>query len=111
MPLFPDQASSFAPHVDALYIFLVLLTAFFSLLIGTLVVVFAIKYRRRADNEVPALIHEVSAIFEGGLRTLLAPTLTRSPPLPGFSHTRSRTPRRRNGCASWWITASPRVKR
>jgi cytochrome c oxidase subunit 2 len=58
MPLFPDQASSFAPHVDALYIFLVLLTAFFSLLIGTLVVVFAIKYRRRADNEVPALIHE-----------------------------------------------------
>jgi len=58
MPLFPDQASSFAPHVDALYIFLVLLTAFFSLLIGTLVVVFAIRYRRRSDDEVPVKTHE-----------------------------------------------------
>jgi len=58
MPLFPDQASTFAPHVDALYLFLVCLTAFFSLLIGTLVVVFAIKYRRRAENEVPDLVHE-----------------------------------------------------
>ena len=40
MPFFPDRASTFAPHVDALYIFLVLLSAFFSLLIGSLVVVF-----------------------------------------------------------------------
>jgi cytochrome c oxidase subunit 2 len=63
MPLFPDQASTFATHVDALYLFLVALTAFFSLLIGTLVVVFAIKFRRRADNEVPALVHE-SALLE-----------------------------------------------
>jgi cytochrome c oxidase subunit 2 len=58
MPLFPDQASSYAPHVDALYIFLVCLTAFFSLLIGTLVVVFAIRYHRRADDEVPAKVRE-----------------------------------------------------
>ena len=58
MPLFPDQASTFAPSVDALYLFLVALTAFFSLLIGTLVVVFAIKFRRRAENEVPTKMHE-----------------------------------------------------
>ena len=58
MPFFPDQASTFAPHVDALYLFLVSLTAFFSLLIGTLVVVFAIKFRRRAENEVPARVRE-----------------------------------------------------
>jgi cytochrome c oxidase subunit 2 len=58
MPFFPDQASTFAPHVDALYIFLVLLSAFFSLLIGALVVVFAIKYRRRSDGEVPPKVHE-----------------------------------------------------
>jgi cytochrome c oxidase subunit II len=65
VPLFPDQASSFAPDVDALYLFLVCLTAFFSLLIGTLVVVFAIKFRRRADNEVPDLVHE-SGLLEMG---------------------------------------------
>ena len=58
MPLFPDQASTFAPHVDGLYLFLVSLTAFFSLLIGTLVVVFAIKYRRRHENEIPEKVHE-----------------------------------------------------
>ncbi len=58
MPLFPDQASTFAPHVDALYIFLVLLSAFFSLLIGTLVVVFAIKYHRRSEGEVPVRVHQ-----------------------------------------------------
>ena len=43
-PFFPEQASSFAPHVDALYGFMIAVTAFFSLLIGTMVVVFAIKY-------------------------------------------------------------------
>ena len=56
--IFPEQASSFAPHVDALYVFLIAVTAFFSLLIGTLVVVFAIKYRRRSPDEVATEVHE-----------------------------------------------------
>jgi cytochrome c oxidase subunit II len=59
MPQFwPDQASSFAPHVDALYGFMIAVTAFFSILIGTLVVVFAIKYRRRSPDEVATEVHE-----------------------------------------------------
>ena len=57
-PIFPEQASTFAPHVDAFYGFLIAVTAFFSLLIGTLVVVFAIKYHRRSPDEVAQEVHE-----------------------------------------------------
>jgi cytochrome c oxidase subunit 2 len=57
-PLFPEQASTFAGHVDALYLFLIAVTAFFSLLIGTLVVVFVIKYRRKSPDEVALEVHE-----------------------------------------------------
>ena len=62
MPLFPEAASSYAGHVDALYWALVALTAFFSLLIGTLVVVFAIKYRRRSPDEIATEVHESGAL-------------------------------------------------
>jgi cytochrome c oxidase subunit 2 len=58
MHFLPEQASSFAGHVDALYLFLIAVTAFFSLLIGALVVVFAIKYRRRSPDEVALEVHE-----------------------------------------------------
>lgn len=46
--LFPEQASTIARDVDALYFFLVSVAAFFTLLIGALVVTFAIRYRRNA---------------------------------------------------------------
>ena len=62
MPFFPPEASSFAGNVDALYGFLIALTAFFSLLIGTLVVVFAIKYRRRTADEVSEHVKETRAL-------------------------------------------------
>jgi cytochrome c oxidase subunit 2 len=58
MHFLPDQASSFAGHVDTLYLFLIAVTAFFSLLIGVLVVVFAIKYRRKSPDEVALEVHE-----------------------------------------------------
>ena len=51
-PLFPDQASSVAGAVDALYIALVLLTGVVSVLIWIAIFYFAIKYRRRPDNEL-----------------------------------------------------------
>lgn len=51
-PLFPEQASSVAPHVDNLYLFLVVLTGGVSLLIWIVIFYFAIKYRRRPDNEL-----------------------------------------------------------
>ncbi len=50
-PIFPEQASSMAGQVDALYLFLVLLTTFFSLLIAILILFFAIKYRRKPERQ------------------------------------------------------------
>jgi cytochrome c oxidase subunit 2 len=57
-PLFPEQASTFAPRVDELYFFLVALTAFFTLLIAGLLAVFAIRYRRRSPDELPSRVIE-----------------------------------------------------
>ena len=56
-PLFPQQASVQAGQVDAIYFFMVAVTAFFSLLIAGLVVAFAIKFRRRHPDDVGAAIH------------------------------------------------------
>jgi cytochrome c oxidase subunit 2 len=57
LPLFPPQASTGAASVDTLYFFFLAVTAFFSLLIAGLIVVFAIRFRRRAPDEVGAPIH------------------------------------------------------
>jgi len=57
LPFFPQQASAQAAQVDAIYFFMVAVTAFFSLLIAVLVVVFAVKYRRKSDDEVGVAIH------------------------------------------------------
>ena len=56
-PFFPQQASEQAAQIDALYFFLVAVTAFFTVLIAVLVVVFAIKFRRKHDAEVGVPIH------------------------------------------------------
>ena len=57
VPFSPEQASTFAPHVDALYAYLLLITIFFSTLITLLLIVFAVKYRRRQPDEVPRPRH------------------------------------------------------
>jgi cytochrome c oxidase subunit II len=57
LPFFPQQASAQAAQVDAIYFFMVAVTAFFSLLIAVLVVVFAVKFRRKNDDEVGVAIH------------------------------------------------------
>jgi cytochrome c oxidase subunit 2 len=57
VPLFPEQASSFALDVDLLYAFLVGVSAFFAILIAVLVVGFAVRFRRRSEEEVPKPIH------------------------------------------------------
>jgi cytochrome c oxidase subunit II len=51
--LFPEQASSIAARVDAVYFFLIAISAFFVVLIFTLVIYFAVKYRRRSEAERP----------------------------------------------------------
>jgi len=55
-PLFPDRASTMATHVDALFFYLLTVSAFFSVLIAFLVVYFAIRYRRRSEEFVPPRI-------------------------------------------------------
>lgn len=64
LPLFPPQASTMAARVDALYFVLVAITLFFALLIATLIVSFAIRYRRRAPEETGARIVG-SLVLEG----------------------------------------------
>jgi cytochrome c oxidase subunit 2 len=49
-PLFPESASSLSGRVDALAVFLVGMSSFFAALICALIVVFAIKYRRKAGR-------------------------------------------------------------
>ena len=56
-PLFPEQASTMAGQVDALYIALLAMGAFFSVLIAALVVGFAIRFRRRSPDAIGTPIH------------------------------------------------------
>jgi cytochrome c oxidase subunit 2 len=55
--LFPEEASTIAPRVDALYFFLVAVSCFFVVLIAGMLLLFAIKYRRRHEHDVGASIH------------------------------------------------------
>ncbi len=54
--IFPEQASSLAGQVDLLYYVLTGLSIFFALLIFFLIYVFAVRYRRRSEDEVPRQI-------------------------------------------------------
>lgn len=56
-PLFPQQASVQASQVDGLYFFMVAVGAFLSLLIAALIIIFAIKFRRRHKDEVGIANH------------------------------------------------------
>ena len=53
MPFIPRNASTLAGEVDLLYLVLVVISAFFVVLIAGLEVYFALKYRRRSPDEVP----------------------------------------------------------
>ena len=64
-PLFPEQASTIAGRVDAMYFILVAITVFFSTGIFAFIFYFAIKYRRRSPDEIPRPMH-------GSLRLELA---------------------------------------
>jgi len=68
IPLFPERASTIANEVDALYFFLIGLSVVMSVLIATLVVSFAIKFRRRHRDAVGAQVH-------GGMALELAWTI------------------------------------
>jgi cytochrome c oxidase subunit II len=56
LPLFPEQASTLAPQVDALFLFILAVTLVFTALIFSLVLVFAVKYRRRPGRQEGAQV-------------------------------------------------------
>ncbi len=62
LPLFPEKASTIAGRVDLLFLFLVAVAGFFSVLIFTLVLIFAIRYRRRVSNQTAVQIHGSTAL-------------------------------------------------
>ena len=61
-PVFPERASTMAGRVDALYFFLVGVSAFFSILIAALVVYFAYRYRQRARGDIGQPVHAGYAV-------------------------------------------------
>lgn len=57
----PEQASSFAGKVDALYLFLIAVTTFFTVLIFALIVFLSLKYRRKPGRK-PQVVHTSHAL-------------------------------------------------
>ena len=62
LPFLPEQASSFAADADALTLWLVAFSAFFTVLIAVLVLVFAIRYRRRSADQIGDRFHESTVL-------------------------------------------------
>jgi cytochrome c oxidase subunit 2 len=57
IPLFPDQASTMAARVDHLYFFITAVCTFFAMAVTVLVIIFAIKFRRRTPDQQGEPIH------------------------------------------------------
>lgn len=56
-PLYPPEASNFAPHVDSLMVYLTVVCVLFGGLITVAIVYFFFKYHRKRPNEIGAPIH------------------------------------------------------
>jgi cytochrome c oxidase subunit II len=57
LPFYPEQASNFAPNVDSLMTFLILVSVFFSAAITAAIVIFFFKFHRKSKNEIGIPIH------------------------------------------------------
>src|SRR2546428_3275726 len=64
-PLWPEQASTVAGQVDALYIFLTVVTGSSPILIFLMISILSIKYRRTPQNEL-AQEQEPPKLLEAG---------------------------------------------
>jgi cytochrome c oxidase subunit 2 len=64
-PLWPESASTVAGQVDALFIALIVITGATSILVWIVILYFAVKYRRRPDNQL-AQEYEPPQILEIG---------------------------------------------
>ena len=56
IPVFPDQASTFARDVDALYFFIFAVSSFFALTVAVSAIYFGIRYHRSHDRQTGARI-------------------------------------------------------
>lgn len=57
LPLFPEQASNFAPHVDALMGFIILVCLGFAVAVTIAVIVFLYMFRRKSPGAIGVAIH------------------------------------------------------
>ena len=57
LPLYPEQASNFAPQVDGLVLFMIAVCAFFAVVICAAVIYFFFKYQRKHADEAGVPIH------------------------------------------------------
>ncbi len=62
VPLFPEQASTFAWQVDTLYFYLIAISVFFTVGIVAGIIFFAVKYREREKFATPPEIHGSMAL-------------------------------------------------
>src|ERR1700682_1879883 len=56
-PLYPEQASNFAPSVDALMVYITAVCLFFAVAVTAAVILFFFKYRRKKPDEIGVPIH------------------------------------------------------
>ena len=56
-PLFPPSASTVAGEMDLLYLFIVSICAFFTIVVTALIIIFTVKFRRKEPGAVGADIH------------------------------------------------------
>jgi cytochrome c oxidase subunit 2 len=57
MPLYPEEASNFAPSVDALMIYITLVCLFFAVAITAAIVFFFFRYHRKKPGDIGVPIH------------------------------------------------------
>jgi cytochrome c oxidase subunit 2 len=65
LPFFPEQASNFAGHVDALFSYILVTAIFFTVLVSLLAVFAAFRYRRKSAGEIGVAVHGNTALEIG----------------------------------------------
>jgi cytochrome c oxidase subunit 2 len=57
LPLYPEQASNFAPNVDALMIYIIAVCLFFAVAVTIAIIIFLYKFKRKSPGEIGVAIH------------------------------------------------------
>lgn len=57
LPLYPEQASNFAPQVDSLMLFIIAVCLFFAVGVTAAIVIFFFRYHRKEKNAVGVTFH------------------------------------------------------